>query len=67
MKLNQTFTYVGKSVEEVYANTTSEAFRSESCAKQHSSVYSFTVAFIRLCVHLVSIFRATPVFLPDFF
>ncbi|MEO6472701.1 MAG: DUF2505 domain-containing protein [Aeromicrobium sp.] len=66
MKLNESFTYDGKSVEDVYANVSSEAFRSESCVKQRSAEYSVTVEENAIGGHLVTIVRATPADMPDF-
>lgn len=66
MKINETFSYDGKTVEEVYSNIVSEAFRTESCVKQHSTDYSVTVEAKADGGHLVTIVRTTPANMPDF-
>lgn len=43
MKLNETFSYVGAGVEDVYALVTDQKFRTESCANQGSKDYDVTV------------------------
>lgn len=61
MKLNESFTYPGASVSDVYGLITDAAFREESCVRQHSTEYDVTVTGGD-----VKISRTMPAELPDF-
>ena len=66
MKINETFSYEGATVESVYAIITDQAFRTEACAEQGASDYSVTVEPNEGGGDTVTVIRTTPADMPDF-
>lgn len=66
MKINETFSYDGASVEDVYAIITDQAFRTEACAEQGASDYSVTVEPNAGGGDTVTVVRTMPTDMPDF-
>ena len=66
MKINETFSYDGATVERVYAIITDQAFRTEACAEQGASDYSVTVEPNSGGGKTVTVIRTMPADMPDF-
>lgn len=66
MKINETFSYDGASVERVYAIITDQAFRTETCAEQGATDYSVTVEPNSGGGDTVTVIRTMPAEMPDF-
>lgn len=66
MKINESLTYGGASVEEVYAIITDESFRIETCTDQGATEYDVTIEPNDRGGDTVTIVRTMPADLPDF-
>ena len=66
MKINETFSYQGATVESVYAIITDRVFRTEACAEQGASDYSVTVEPNSGGGDTVTVTRTMPAEMPDF-
>jgi hypothetical protein len=66
MKINETFSYDGASVEGVYAIITDQAFRTEACVEQGASEYEVKVEPNAGGGDTVTVVRTMPADMPDF-
>jgi hypothetical protein len=66
MKINESLTYDGASVEDVYAIITDESFRNETCTDQGATEYDVTIEPNDLGGDTVTIVRTMPADMPDF-
>jgi hypothetical protein len=66
MKINETFSYDGASVEGVYAVITDQAFRTDACVEQGASEYAVTVEPNSVGGDTVTVIRTMPAKMPEF-
>jgi len=66
MKINETFSYDGASVESVYGIITDQAFRDEACVEQGALSHEVSVEPNSEGGDTVTIVRTTPADMPDF-
>ena len=66
MKINETFSYDGATVESVYAIITDQVFRTEACVEQGASEYQVTVEPNSAGGETVTVVRTMPADAPDF-